>query len=518
MEKTDLKKSDKVFLALITVFSVVMPLVLIPFHEQWRDEAQAWLLVRDCNFIELLKMLKYEGHPLLWYLILMPFAKMGLPFSFINYISWFFASCGIVLFIFKAPFGKAVKAITAISPVFVYWLPVVARSYSLVPLMLFVMAYIYHERKEKAVIYGVFIALLVNLHILMAGICGALLLNELIDIIIDAVKKNKVSKQRYIGFACGFIGCLVMVIQMWGCMEQNGVVKVEIGQISYLAKAYQNSIIFQMHMFGFWKMEFYLFMMLMFLLFLAIMFIMLLKYRRQLIMLVCGVGFDLFVTLLLFVPNGQKAQLIYIMLLFIAWTLRTDTDDGLKKIQTDKKDIRYSTAFALMISIMLAVNIANCWKSVIIYDIGNKFSSGKAAAEYLDANSDECSVVIPIDDMLGASASAHTKKVRFWNMYNNEYCDYAILNMQRAYAMYDFEQYINKTEKDENGEEHYTNSVKEYMQECVSKNFAKGTKVALLVCRIYYPRFDMEFEPVFVSEECSYYSFSEGYKIYILTA
>ena len=171
-----------------------------------------------------------------------------------------------------------------------------------------------------------------------------------------------------------------------------------------------------------------------------------------------------------------------------------------------------------MICLMLIINIANCWKSVIIYDIGNKFSSGKAAAAYLDENADECSVVIPIDDMLGASASAHTKKVHFWNMYNNKYCDYAILNMDRAYAMYDFEQYINKTKKDEQGNEFYVNSVKEYMQSYVSEHFAKGTKVALLVCRIYYPRFDMEMEPVFESEECSYYSFSEGYKIYILTA
>lgn len=28
---------------------------LIFFHENWRDEAQAWLLARDCNIYELIR-------------------------------------------------------------------------------------------------------------------------------------------------------------------------------------------------------------------------------------------------------------------------------------------------------------------------------------------------------------------------------------------------------------------------------------------------------------------------------
>lgn len=29
--------------------------ILIFFHENWRDEAQAWLLARDCTIIELIR-------------------------------------------------------------------------------------------------------------------------------------------------------------------------------------------------------------------------------------------------------------------------------------------------------------------------------------------------------------------------------------------------------------------------------------------------------------------------------
>ena len=47
---------------------------LVSRHENWRDEAQAWLLARDLNVFQLISQMKYEGHPCLWHLILMPFA------------------------------------------------------------------------------------------------------------------------------------------------------------------------------------------------------------------------------------------------------------------------------------------------------------------------------------------------------------------------------------------------------------------------------------------------------------
>ena len=54
-----------VFLVYIALLSVI-----ILHHEPWADEAQAWILARDCSPINLIfKNLRYEGHPPLWYLI-----------------------------------------------------------------------------------------------------------------------------------------------------------------------------------------------------------------------------------------------------------------------------------------------------------------------------------------------------------------------------------------------------------------------------------------------------------------
>ena len=46
-------------------------------HEMWRDEIQAWLIARDSGSIfELFAHLKYEGHPGLWHLFLMPLTRI----------------------------------------------------------------------------------------------------------------------------------------------------------------------------------------------------------------------------------------------------------------------------------------------------------------------------------------------------------------------------------------------------------------------------------------------------------
>lgn len=40
------------------------------FHELWKDEWQAWMLVRDLDWRSMLGFLNYEGHPALWYVYL----------------------------------------------------------------------------------------------------------------------------------------------------------------------------------------------------------------------------------------------------------------------------------------------------------------------------------------------------------------------------------------------------------------------------------------------------------------
>ena len=72
---------------LFFILHTVITFVLLFYHENYRDEAQAWLIAKNCNLTELFGVMKYEGHFMLWYLILMPFAKLGFPYFTMNIIS-----------------------------------------------------------------------------------------------------------------------------------------------------------------------------------------------------------------------------------------------------------------------------------------------------------------------------------------------------------------------------------------------------------------------------------------------
>ena len=100
------------FIALIIVFNVLLALR----HESWRDEAQAWLMAKNLSFTELFKELSYEGHPCLWFLVLMPFAKLGLPYMTVKLVSTVLIAAVLILIACFAPVSRAAKMLIAASP------------------------------------------------------------------------------------------------------------------------------------------------------------------------------------------------------------------------------------------------------------------------------------------------------------------------------------------------------------------------------------------------------------------
>ena len=55
---------------MLAAYVIVVGTVMC-FHEPWFDEAQAWLIARDCSWWEMiLERPHYEGHPPLWWMML----------------------------------------------------------------------------------------------------------------------------------------------------------------------------------------------------------------------------------------------------------------------------------------------------------------------------------------------------------------------------------------------------------------------------------------------------------------
>src|SRR4030065_1367587 len=93
---------------LILLYSAIQVVLLI-HHEPWEDEAQAWLIARDLDIVSIFKQMAYEGSPALWHMLLLPFAKTGLPYMSEFILHLIIAIAAVTVFVLYAPFSRVTK-------------------------------------------------------------------------------------------------------------------------------------------------------------------------------------------------------------------------------------------------------------------------------------------------------------------------------------------------------------------------------------------------------------------------
>ena len=135
-----------VFLAYLAVVATVMC-----FHEPWFDEAQAWLIARDCSWREILTVRPhYEGHPPLWWAMLAVPAKLGVPYEIgLKTINLACAGLMIWLLEFKTAIPEILKVILPFSYFLCYQYGVISRPYALMIATLLLVAITWKNRDAK---------------------------------------------------------------------------------------------------------------------------------------------------------------------------------------------------------------------------------------------------------------------------------------------------------------------------------------------------------------------------------
>ena len=117
---------------------------IIPYHEPWRDETDTWVAVGDLSIRELFSwFFRVLGHPALWSMILMPFARAGFPFETIYVVHAAVAIGMVAVFVRFSPFSSLTKMLWAFSMPIAYEYGVIARDYSSTVLCLFIVAALY---------------------------------------------------------------------------------------------------------------------------------------------------------------------------------------------------------------------------------------------------------------------------------------------------------------------------------------------------------------------------------------
>ncbi len=156
----------------VGVYAVILFLV-VPRHEPWFDEAQAWLIARDVGATELLlDVLRYEGSPGLWHLLLLPAAHLGWPYATMQWIAAGLAVLGVVLFTYCCPLPLPLRLLVPFTFFVAYQYAVVARNYCLLPPLMWLtaMAYPYRDSKPKRYFFLLCLLANVSLHGALIGL------------------------------------------------------------------------------------------------------------------------------------------------------------------------------------------------------------------------------------------------------------------------------------------------------------------------------------------------------------
>ena len=115
--------------------------------------------------LDLYHLIRYEGHPILWYLILylghsIVDSPLVLPIASIA-----IASAAVALFMLRSPFPLWLKALFLFSGLPLYEYSVMARNYGISMLLLFLVASLYRYRTTQWLPLAIGLGLLANTNI-----------------------------------------------------------------------------------------------------------------------------------------------------------------------------------------------------------------------------------------------------------------------------------------------------------------------------------------------------------------
>ena len=192
------KTPEIIALGLYTVLHFLVTMV----HEPWFDEALAWMIARDSSIYELLfEVPHYEGHPALWHLVLMPFAKSGAPYELsLSIVSFIFAGGAVALLLFKSKLPRIIRLLMPFTYFFFYQFGVVARPYCMMMLAFFVMAVCFERRNEHPFGYTASMLFLCATSAYGIVIAGGLAVCWLVEIWKKAGGSNKNISDKFRNF------------------------------------------------------------------------------------------------------------------------------------------------------------------------------------------------------------------------------------------------------------------------------------------------------------------------------
>lgn len=442
-----------------TVFLLLYSCVILALtlsHEYWFDEAQAWNIARDNDIAGIIGMMKYEGHPPLWHLILKLFISMGCSYTALGLISWGVSSITAGVILFVLPAKPYLKAALLLSGNMLYFNSVISRVYCLIGLLLTLIAVVYPKRRRLPVLYGLLVGLLANTHIVMCGLVGALGIFMLVELFAEwkssSVRENSGKLAGL--FTAGF-GVLLLVIPLLNSMSANSFAaerKYSIGSvISSFAGALfgiaENACSSNLPMIAGFIMDIAIEAALVSAL------VLMRKKRKTFVIAIIFTTFFFIVDEVIWYSTPCRGAL-YFFAAAIIFIMGSEEDcsvpnkkvnDGLTFLKKPlelfgRLDKSTEKSVSILMSIMLALTVPSA-AVFAVRDICGEFDPSKAAAEFISKNIPKDAMLISEDDSYAAVLTYLPERMIFSVEYDRyyTYCSHEVRTGGVEFSSFDAE-------------------------------------------------------------------------------
>ena len=413
------KKFEISMMVLFAIFSFI----IMYFHESWRDEAQAWLISRDISWLNIIKQVKYEGHPWLWFYLLAFFSKIGLPYFTIKIVSWIATNIFVWILLNRAPFKKITKVLLIFSTPVLYLYPAIARDYCLIPLAIGLIAVYYQKKTEKPIQYILSIMLLANTHLIVWGLVGALLLEFYLEQLIKQKREFFSNKKMWISLIIAIVLLLSIIIPLCGGLSKSITVENRVKtqdsntlllECNRMKTTFLRSIQF---LYGDSKdIANIVIVLLVFLVVYEIYY-----YKKNSLLIVLAIMFQVYLYAVIgIVASGHRAATIMLIIILFEW--RQYLEDN-KTVDKDIKEMKN-----VIILILLILNIGYGFTE-IPREIKTKYSDSYETAQFIN-NELKDGTFIAIDLFRGSAIIPYVKDAKFWNPKSQDYYTYIMFDEQ----------------------------------------------------------------------------------------
>ena len=320
------KINSKKISIIVTGMYFLFHLFVVINYECWRDESQAWLIAKNLSYIDIFKELCVEGHPCLWFLLIAPFAKLGMSFYYFNLISLSLCTIAVYILLRYSPFSFLVNIAIIFSSMFLYYNPVVCRSYSMISLLVVILAKEFNNRENHPILYSLLISLLIQSHIVIYGLCFGLM----VELIIFLARNNKISsKHRIISVLLPILSSILLFIEL--IPRKNYPAYTSITITSVIDNLNINWIIRKLNSIGYvsWgiRNKVIIIAILIIFLILSIMQIILIikndnhKFTNRILISFCAIGYYFAISILAYSSHSQLASILMMTVVFSAWII-----------------------------------------------------------------------------------------------------------------------------------------------------------------------------------------------------